>query len=82
MKLFTLAYQIRHDAFTHVKKAIDDMIAELLKEKDYEIKHKDFCTEEFNQNQLQTEEKGREKFDLIGKIQDLKISIKTPADQI
>ena len=42
----------------------------------------DFCTEELNHNQLQTEKKGCEKFDLIGKIQDLKISIKTPADQI
>ena len=50
------------------------MIAELLKEKDYDNKHKDFCIEEFNQNQLQTEERGPEKFDLIGKIQDLKIS--------
>ena len=74
--MFTLAYQIRHDAFTHVKKAIDDMIAELLTEKDYENNHKDFCTEEFNQNQPQTEEKGPEKFDLIGKIGNLKISIK------
>ena len=75
-RLPTLAYQIRHDAFTHVKQAIDDIIAELPKEKYYEIKHTDSCTEEFNQNQLQTEEKGPEKFDLIGKIGNLKISIK------
>ena len=40
--------------FTHEKQAIDHIIAELPKEKYYEIKHTDFCTEEFNQNQLQT----------------------------
>merc|ERR1740129_1631053 len=32
-RLSTLAYQVKLDAFTRVKKAIDDMIAELLKEK-------------------------------------------------
>merc|ERR1719401_187192 len=52
-KLATLAYKVRLDAFTRVKKAIDDMIAQLLKEKDDEIKHKDFCVDEFNSNQLQ-----------------------------
>ena len=30
------------DAFTKVKKAIDDIVAQLLKEKEDEIKHKDF----------------------------------------
>merc|ERR1719252_28045 len=60
-RLATLAVQVRLDAFTRVKKAIDDMIAQLLKEKEDEIKHKDFCVEEFNSNQLQTEKKEREK---------------------
>jgi len=59
-KLATLAYRIKLDAFTRVKKAIDDMVAELLKEKEDEIKHKDFCVEEFNTNQLQTERKGKD----------------------
>merc|ERR1711870_165539 len=39
-RLATLAYKVRLDAFTRVKKAIDDMIAQLLKEKEDEIKHK------------------------------------------
>merc|ERR1719265_2803902 len=56
-RLATLATQVRLDAFTRVKKAIDDMIAQLLTEKADEIKHKDFCTDEFNTNQLQTEKK-------------------------
>merc|ERR1719498_89137 len=57
-RLATLAVRVRLDAFTRVKKAIDDMAAQLLKEKEDEIKHKDFCVEEFNTNELQTEKKG------------------------
>ena len=38
-RLATLAVQVRLDAFTRVKKAIDDMIAQLLKEKENETKH-------------------------------------------
>merc|ERR1712087_194517 len=50
-RLANLAVQVRLDAFTRVKKAIDDMIAQLLVEKADEIKHKDFCVDEFNTNQ-------------------------------
>jgi len=74
-RLATLATQVRLDAFTRVKKAIDDMVAQLLQEKADEIKHKDFCTDEFNTNQLQTEKKEREKSDLIAKIEDLEMTI-------
>merc|ERR550534_2716566 len=81
-RLSTLAYQVRLDAFTRVKKAIDDMIAQLLQEKTDEIKHKDFCTEEFNQNQLQTEKKEREKTDIIGKIETLEMDIKALTEAI
>merc|ERR1719267_168327 len=56
-RLSALAAKVRLDAFTKVKKAIDDMVSQLLKEKEDEIKHKDFCVEEFNTNQLQTEKK-------------------------
>merc|ERR1719499_2476185 len=81
-RLSTLAYQVKLDAFTRVKKAIDDMIAQLLKEKEDEIKHKDFCTDEFNSNQLQTEKKDREKQDLIAHIEDLETTIKSLAEAI
>merc|ERR1711970_833100 len=69
-RLATLAVRVRLDAFTRVKKAIDDMVAQLLKEKEDEIKHKDFCVEEFNTNELQTEKKERAKADLTAKIED------------
>merc|ERR1712070_1188214 len=70
-RLATLASQVKLDAFTKVKQAIDNMVTQLLKEKEDEIKHKDFCTDEFNTNQLQTEKKTREKEDLEGKTADL-----------
>merc|ERR1712019_207007 len=74
-RLATLAYKVRLDAFTRVKKAIDDMIAQLLTEKSDEIKHKDFCVDELNTNQLQTEKKERTKEDLLAKIEDLDMTI-------
>merc|ERR1719254_251801 len=81
-RLATLAVRVRLDAFTRVKKAIDDMVAQLLKEKEDEIKHKDFCIEEFNTNELQTEKKEREKSDLTAKIEDLELTIKQLSEAI
>merc|ERR1719401_3033122 len=75
-RLATLAVRVRLDAFTRVKKAIDDMVSQLLKEKEDEIKHKDFCVDEFNTNELQIEKKEREKSDLSAKIEDLELTIK------
>merc|ERR1712050_728635 len=75
-RLATLAYQVKLDAFTRVKKAIDDMVAQLLKEKEDEIKHKDFCTDEFNTNQLQTEKKTRDNKDLDAQLSELASRIK------
>merc|ERR1712151_28168 len=81
-RLATLAVRVRLDAFTRVKKAIDDMVAQLLKEKEDEIKHKDFCVDEFNTNELQTEKKEREKQDLAAKIEDLELTIKQLTEAI
>jgi len=81
-RLSSLAYKVKLDSFTRVKKAIDDMVAELMKQKEDEIKHKDFCTDEFNTNQLQTEKKERTKSDLEAKIEDLKMTIKTLTEEI
>jgi chromosome segregation ATPase len=74
-RLSALAAKVRLDAFTKVKKAIDDMVAQLTKEKADEIKHKDFCVDEFNTNELQTEKKERAKSDLTAKIEDLESTI-------
>merc|ERR1719253_2497035 len=81
-RLATLAVRVRLDAFTRVKKAIDDMVSQLLKEKADEIKHKDFCVDEFNSNELQTEKKERAKSDLTAKIEDLESTIKSLTEAI
>merc|ERR1719502_2498229 len=81
-RLATLAEQVELDAFTRVKKAIDDMVAQLTKEKEDEIKHKDFCTDEFNTNELQTEKKTRSKEDVAAKISDLEMSVKQLGEAI
>merc|ERR1719160_1786014 len=51
------------------------MIAQLLQDKADEIKHKDFCVEEFNTNLLQKEKADRTKADLEAKIEDLTMNI-------
>jgi len=81
-RLSAMASRVRLDAFTAVKKAIDDMITQLGIEKQDEIKHKDFCTDELNSNQLETEKKDRERQDLEAKIEDLELTIKTLTEQI
>merc|ERR1719359_51349 len=74
-RLMQLAMSVKLDAFTKVKKAIDDMVAQLLKEKQDEIKLKDFCRESFFQNDMNTEKKVREKEDLKKLIADLEMTI-------
>merc|ERR1719440_2315632 len=76
-KLMTLAMKVRLDAFEKVKKAIDDMIAELLKQKEDEINQKDFCVNGFNENEKQTNENQRKKTDLTTLIEDLTMKIDT-----
>jgi len=70
------------DAFTKVKKSISDMVDKLIKEKEDEIKHKDFCVEELNNNERDTEMKERDKADLIAKIDDLSMTIDTLSKEI
>merc|ERR1719487_1900133 len=60
-KLAQLATQVRLDAFTKVKKAIDDMVAELMKQKDW-------CVDEMQANEKTTELKTRDRDDLTAHI--------------
>jgi len=70
-RLSALAMRVRLDSFTRVKAAIDEMVKALLEEKAAEIKHKDFCVKELNENELETEKKEREKQELTAKIETL-----------
>merc|ERR1719389_1052762 len=74
-RLSTLAEQARLDAFSKVKKSIEDMVTNLVKEKEDEIKHKDFCVEEINNNEREIESKERDKSDVQAKIDDFTMSI-------
>jgi len=74
-RLSTLAEQARLDAFTKVKKSIEDMVTNLVKEKEDEIKHKDFCVEEINNNERDIESKERDKSDVQAKINDYTMTI-------
>jgi len=76
-RLSTLAISARLDAFTKVKKSITDMIDQLTKEKEDEIKHKDFCVDEIQTNEAATQAKDQEKNTLEEKIADLATSIET-----
>jgi len=81
-RLSTLAVRARLDAFTKVKKSIQDMVEKLIKEKEDEIKHKDFCIEEINNNERDTEMKERDRDDLVAKIDDLAMQIDSLAKAI
>merc|ERR1719313_2752352 len=74
-RLSTLAQQAKLDAFAKVKKSIQDMVDNLIKEKEDEIKHKDFCVEELNNNERDIEMKERDKADKKAKIDDLEVTI-------
>jgi len=71
-RLAALAVRVRLDAFTRVKKSIDEMVVELAKQNADEIKHKDFCVDKLNENEQQTESKVRAKSDVKAKIADLR----------
>jgi len=81
-RISMLATQARLDAFTKVKKSIQDMVDKLAQEKADEIKHKDFCVEELNNNERDTEMKERDHNDLDAKIADLASSIDSLAKAI
>jgi hypothetical protein len=76
-RLSTLAVRAKLDAFTEVKKSIQDMVDALIKEKADEIKHKDFCIEELNANERDTEMKERDRADLEAKIDDLTLTVES-----
>jgi chromosome segregation ATPase len=81
-QLAAIAESIKLDAFTKVKKAIDDMVAAITQQKADEIKQRDFCIAELNQNEADTTRNTRNKEDLIAKIDDLTAQIATLTSEI
>jgi septal ring factor EnvC (AmiA/AmiB activator) len=81
-ELAGLAVSVKLDAFTQVKQAIDDMVADLEKEKAEEIKHRDYCIENLNENERDTAEKAHIKGRLEQKKEALESEIKSLGDSI
>merc|ERR1719379_2898607 len=74
-RLSTLAVGARMDAFSNLKKTIQSMVDRLLKEKEDEIKHKDFCVEQLNENARATGEATQAKNDADAKIAEFKAAL-------
>lgn len=69
--LALLAAKAQLDAFTKVKKAMDDMTAQIKSQMSEDVKHRDFCSEEFSTNSKNSVKKTHESEDLSSKIEDL-----------
>eukprot|EP00931_Biecheleriopsis_adriatica_P021603 TRINITY_DN14086_c0_g1_i1.p1 TRINITY_DN14086_c0_g1~~TRINITY_DN14086_c0_g1_i1.p1 ORF type:complete len:663 (-),score=212.62 TRINITY_DN14086_c0_g1_i1:22-2010(-) len=79
-RLVTLAMQTKIDKFTKVKKAMDEMVASVKQQIEDEVQQKDFCVKSFNENQIQTESKTRDRDDL--QAAQNAIDLKTPSDKV
>jgi len=55
-QLAAIAVSVQLDAFSKVKKAIDDMVADLKGQQQEEVEKKAFCNKEFNENEKMTYE--------------------------
>jgi hypothetical protein len=77
-----LQAKARNAVFDKVVKDIQLMVDKLVKEKQDEIELRDYCNDQFNQNQLSTEQNTRDKADLEAKIDDLAMTIKTLTAEI
>merc|ERR550514_2503843 len=81
-QLSFLATRAELDAFTKVKKMIDEMIEKLKIQQADEVKKKDWCDSEFQENTMETMRKEDLQQDQTVKIEDLGTAIKTLTEEI
>jgi len=74
-ELTLLAVRAKLDAFTKVKEEIDKLVAQLGKQQEDEVAHRDWCIDELNKNNRSTEEAYDRKSALQAKIADLEKTI-------
>mmetsp|Transcript_4731 Transcript_4731/g.10051 ORF Transcript_4731/g.10051 Transcript_4731/m.10051 type:complete len:726 (+) Transcript_4731:2114-4291(+) len=77
-----LAAEVETDVFAKVKKAIDDMTAQLKKEMEEEVKHRDFCVSELDVRDKEIAKKEREAQEFDNRISDLQLSIEEFSKEI
>lgn len=80
--LAALAQAVQLDAFTKVKAAIDTMVAELGKQQQEEVEHRDWCIKEQNTNTRELTAAEEKKAELEATISDLTKTIETLAKSI
>jgi len=81
-QLSMLATSAELDAFTRVKKAIDDMIAMLKTQQEDEVKKTDWCKAELQSNEMSTSKMESHQADLEATIAKLESDIQTLAAEI
>merc|ERR1719271_1758434 len=81
-RLAALASRVRLDAFSKVTEQIDGMVKDLKQEKADDIKQKDYCVEEINNNERAQELKARDIDGLDAKIAALTATIDKLAKEI
>lgn len=80
--LVVLAASAELDAFTKVKEEIDKLVTELSTQQGDEVKHRDWCIAEFNDNKRETEKGYDKKSSLEVKIAELKKTIASLTEDI
>jgi len=81
-ELSVLASSVELDAFTEVKKMIDEMIATLKVQQADEVKKKDWCGSELQENTMQTAKAEDLRTDQNTAIDNLNVAIKTLTDEM
>merc|ERR1719353_964446 len=81
-ELATVAVNVRLDAFTKVKAAIDKMVTELEEQQADEVKHRDFCNSGLAQTEKEQQLKGRDLDTLAAHIEDLGATADTLGEEI
>merc|ERR1712156_993002 len=81
-RLSVLATSVELDAFTKVKKAIDDMITVLKKQTEDEVKKSDYCKAELQENEMSIAKTTDEKASLEAHAAKLADDIKALEDAI
>jgi DNA repair exonuclease SbcCD ATPase subunit len=83
-RLSALAVRVKspQDAFDQVRKSIQDMIDQLVTEKEERVKHKDFCVDSIQKNEADTDKKNRQHDDHKYKIGELTDAIKRLTKEI
>jgi len=81
-ELAMLAVTVELDGFAKAKAAIDKMVVDLTRQQSEEVKHKDWCQAEMQDNKQETEAKYDKKSSLEASMSDLKKTIQALTNEI